>query len=204
MGNANRLANDDLALLEMLTWKVRLVAEPQLAPAIKPNPIDLVRKGFLRSRIIQAKVIACRQPLATWRAGQAPPDFHALAWCLENRLRQARPSRCQVLWATPKCTRLLGGCGGSIRQPTQVEHDLALAGVFLARASIDPASWDAWLGEDVWRQQLTRREKVPDAVLVNDHGKATLAIEYGGAYSAERLRAFHRHCARQSLPYELW
>jgi len=29
-------------------------------------------------------------------------------------------------------------------------------------------------------------------------------IEFGGAYSAERVRDFHEDCVQHNLPYQLW
>jgi hypothetical protein len=86
----------------------------------------------------------------------------------------------------------------------QVEHDLGTAAMFFRRNELDSSNWDQWLGEDILRQTARRRQPIPDAAHCSTDGMIRLAIEFGGAYSADRLRRFHLHCRRCSLPYELW
>jgi hypothetical protein len=62
---------------------------------------------------------------------------------------------------------------------------------------------EAWRSEDLLAP--TRRgEKCPDAFIVNQAEDVCCVIEFGGAYSAARVREFHDDCAERSLPYQLW
>ena len=47
-----------------------------------------------------------------------------------------------------------------------------------------------------------RGVKVPDA-MVRD-GRYVTAIEFGGEYSSDKLRQFHRYCENESFGYEVW
>ena len=48
-------------------------------------------------------------------------------------------------------------------------------------------------------------DAILDAVLADDpEGGVRLALEFGGAYNARRVRAFHEHCVAEGLAYELW
>ncbi len=46
--------------------------------------------------------------------------------------------------------------------------------------------------------------KDPDAFLLDREGNTLRVIESGGKYDAERVEAFHEHCAGHRMPYELW
>jgi len=67
----------------------------------------------------------------------------------------------------------------------------------------NPQRAAAWRGEDLMAD--TRRgEKLPDAFIVNARGEVSSVVEFGGAYDAERICAFHEDCVNRTLPYELW
>ena len=62
---------------------------------------------------------------------------------------------------------------------------------------------DHWLSED----QLPKSWPLdvrPDAVLLDVAGEPSVAIEYGGAYSAHRLEQLHDGFVSIGLGYELW
>ena len=40
--------------------------------------------------------------------------------------------------------------------------------------------------------------------LLDDAGNTLRVVESGGKYDAERVAAFHEHCAENRLTYELW
>jgi hypothetical protein len=67
----------------------------------------------------------------------------------------------------------------------------------------DPQAAEQWVGEDIAGGDQFGGN-VPDAVLSDPQDGMRLAIEFGGAYNAERIRSFHHCCARRGLPYEVW
>jgi hypothetical protein len=55
-----------------------------------------------------------------------------------------------------------------------------------------------WIHEDANRETRVRGELVPDAIV------GLTAIEFGGRYRADKLRAIHRGHAMAERPYEIW
>jgi hypothetical protein len=115
------------------------------------------------------------------------------------------PRRTTVYIATRKAANQFGGrLRGAIKYDLQAPHDLGVAQVYLQLLRTDPRAAECWVGEDILRLSR-RRQKLPDAAITDGPDKRIFtAIEFGGAYDAERLRGFHRHCAAPKLPYQLW
>lgn len=203
-----QLNKPDLALLDLLTWRLRVATETQL---LRLDETSVCRLPTLRRQrlICCQNLVACVpvmvEPIFAWSPGQAGPDCGALCWRLEHRRQRLAPQRVRVYWATALALKLMGSSGTGLRQPMQIEHDLGTSAVFLRHWQQDPDVAQKWLGEDLYRLSYRPKGKVPDAVLCDADGNVTKAIEVGSAaYSAARLGAFHRHCAKLLLPYELW
>ena len=98
-----------------------------------------------------------------------------------------------------------GGVGGRLRQPMQLQHDLAVTAVYIARQKDTPED-ETWVGEDAYRVLLHPRAlvKVPDALIVDQQHKPRRVVELGGMYGPRRLRGFHRYWASRRIPYEIW
>lgn len=201
------LNDDDMQLLDLLTWRVRLATEAQLEefqPGMANRVHYLAAAGFVHSAPMVVSVCETIEPLLRWFPGKNSPRFSALAYQLDKRRFSAPREKNRIFWAAARAVQLVGGVGGRVRQPLQVEHDLGTTQVFLRRRLRDPDSNSCWLGEDCLRLYFHPRGKIPDAVLCNAKGRIDLAIEFGGAYSAKRIRQFHCHCQRQGFGYELW
>jgi hypothetical protein len=99
--------------------------------------------------------------------------------------------------------RLVGGCGGTVWQPLQIEHDLHVTEMFLQTQHRQPAWAVGWISEDAYRRRHPGG-KVPDAAIVDADGQVERWMEFAGSYSAPRIRAFHRCCVREAVPYVLW
>ena len=93
--------------------------------------------------------------------------------------------------------------GGRLKRPHQVTHDLHVAALYLRLLQADPRAANAWT-LDLHLTTERKNQKLPDAVLKNPDGSDGRVIEFGGAYPARRVQAFHEDCLRRSLPYELW
>jgi len=140
-----------------------------------------------------------------WLPGMPEPPWHSISWQLQRRYSAARPVRVWISWATRPAVALVGGTGGRLRQPLQVQHDLGVAAVYVSRRS-QPCSDKQWIGEDAYRSLLrsSDRSKIPDALIVDQHNRICRAIEFGGLYSPARLEGFHRYWAKKGIPYEIW
>jgi hypothetical protein len=148
------------------------------------------------------------EPIASRLPGQPAPDFGALAWQLEKRWRNVTARRVTILWATPRAARLLGGTAPFDRRASQVEHDLGTASVFVRLQATRPELADQWIGEDILRRDYApycpSLKRIPDGALVSG-GEIIRVVEYGGQYSAARLRRFDAHFYKKHrIPYEIW
>lgn len=205
-----RLTLLHLQILIILTWCARVATESQLARKLNVEPRQLRSQlRTLRKRRLVAyrtTTIADFQltgPLTASEPGTRT-DFGALAWILEQRWREAPRCPARVVWATRLATRIVGGVSGQLRQPLQVQHDLGVTEILVGRSQ-EPST--QWLGEDAYRAfwSPSRKDKVPDAVIIGTDEEVCRVIEFGGRYSRAGLEAFHLHwLVRHGTPYEIW
>jgi len=163
----------------------------------------LTKDGWLKThQVLSRPVTPLAQPLVFWMRGNESPDFEELSRRLHKRAR-AEASVTTVVVATRK-TRELFGSGGATGQIklTQTTHDLHVGEVFL---SYRQHNFDQrrWVGEDAFRDSWPIRQR-PDALLLDEQGNFTRAVEYGGDYSVERLATLHDALARIGMSYEIW
>ena len=90
-----------------------------------------------------------------------------------------------------------------ILAPSQATHDIHLGALYLKLMKDAPTIAAGWIGEEILAP-TREHQKLPDAILHDREGRPRLVIEFGGAYPADRLQAFHEDCAERALPYELW
>ena len=210
-----RLDDVQLRLLTTLTWRCRSAGEAQAAigTGMTVSEIRRARRGLEQLGLVDSSKVTVVEfqlngPLATSDDSPADRDWGAVAWALEQRWSNARHCRERIMWATPRATEIVGGVGGRLRQPLQLQHDLGVTEVWAMRGKQEGSSW---LSEDVYRAlwQLDSKAKVPDAVIVNrnemDERKSLSGvIEFGGRYSRKRLQEFHRFWSRKGIYYEIW
>ncbi|MDA8562877.1 hypothetical protein N9L06_00330 [Mariniblastus sp.] len=167
----------------------------------------LKRKGLVESFICNEIVLELQSPLAVWQAGdESSANFSKIAWRARARFLNAKIQEHQILIATELAERLLGGVGGSLRQPNQVMHDLGTSSVYVTREAEKNQSPNAWTGEDVirrsWRHLGMR--KIPDAAFIENENIVNV-IEFAGRdYGKAYLEKFHRYWQRQATSYEIW
>lgn len=186
-----------------LTSCVRVSTERQLVrfhlQAGQPCPLrHLCDAGWLTKCSVNLALRQITCPLIRWPSTHEP-DFEHIAWKLTKPSALAPET---IYWATRRAAELTGGIGGCLRQPLQVEHDLLVTETYLCRRDIDPATAQTWVGEDILRRDFPHLRMIPDALLTDDHGQPSCAIEIGGKYGAAKLRKFFR--AFQHLALEVW
>ena len=199
-----------LEVLRLLTNKVRAATRDQLVAANEswsPALLDELVRGRLLNEANLSLVVppARRRPYASWQPMQAPPPFGAISWRGRQRIRAGAAQPTRIYWATRRAARTVGGIGGRLRQPWQLQHDLGVTSVYLLLCRTDPGLVEHWVGEDVYRREFgqRRKEKLADAFLLNPTGQVYRVIEFVGDYSTGRLRAFHRFWSHRRIPYEL-
>jgi hypothetical protein len=157
---------------------------------------------IFKVRVPVREIPAAEKPLATWTEGANAPQFDSLVVKIRDRWQTAPTKVTSIYLAGPAAAGLLGyRTAGRLKRPLQASHDIGLAGVYLAVRRDRQELATFWYGEDVAPKQLG---SVPDAIYIDGDGKRSLAFEFCGLYSANRLRSFHRHCAGRRLRYELW
>jgi hypothetical protein len=110
-------------------------------------------------------------------------------------------TRCVI--ATAHAARRAGGYGGQRPRPAECTHDLHVSALYLELRRTVPELAATWIHEaEIFRTRPGGVGKVPDALVRLPLG--TKVIEFGGAYGAQKLAAFHRYCAQEGLPYEIW
>ena len=212
-----QLTTNDNLVLKILTWYVRLLSLEHLQRILRATcqPCSsasrlvgrLANSGLLQSKTTALTFIEASAPLWIWQPGEFRPDYHGLAWQLERRWQRAHPRRLTICWATDRAARFFGGVAEFTKRASQVEHDLGTASVLVQLYEEHPELASRWVGEMILRRDYAPRQrwlrKIPDAAILDEHRPVTL-IEFGGQYSVEHLRRFHRHCARYQLPYTIW
>ncbi len=207
------LTQRDREILQALSLKVRLFNQRQLAEHWWNGDLANARRrlkrfaqvGLLTQIMVPTRALPPLEvPLVRWKPGDPQPEAGHIAYQCQNRwrMRAVRPS---TVWiATEQAAQIYGGKSrGELKHATQATHDLGVAAVWLRLRNIAPHWADAWRGED--QLAHTRQgEKVPDAFLVDTNNTVQCVIEFGGAYDADRVKAFHADCAARSLPYQLW
>jgi len=160
------------------------------------------QKLAVQTRVPVREIPASQNPLVTWRVGAEAPKFDSLVVKIRDRWQSAPTKVTSIYLAGPVATRLLGyETAGRLKRPLQASHDIGLAGVYLAVRRDRPELAKFWFGEDVAPKQTG---SVPDAIYIDADGRTSLAFEFCGLYSVNRLRSYHHHCAERRLRYELW
>ena len=166
----------------------------------------LRRLGLIEHKRMAMRLFAVDRPLFTWEPGTPPPNYGALVWQFEKRLRALKPQVVTVYWATRRAADMFGGTAPRLGHGGQFEHDLGLTEVYLARARHDLDSVACWIGEDLLRQRFSGPllRRVPDAAISGPDGTITTFIEFCRQYPVKKLKGFHAHCRRHAIGYELW
>lgn len=215
----------DLALVAALCGPVRLFSWDQVRtwwPGAGTDPgadsasgrraarrrlaVLVARRLLTRHRLSARPAVWPTGPVARWPAGGGGCDFDAVARVLAGRWRRP-PVATTVYRATRRAVNLLGGVARHRPAPGyQASHDLGVSAVYLHYLRERRAEVVLWRGEDeLPRRGAAAGRKRPDAVL-HDGRRPVRAVEFGAAYPADRLRAFHDDCAGRTppLPYEIW
>lgn len=208
------LTSRDEQVLAALASRVRMLAIEQIAATWWSESADPTRYAAKRMRALEQGGYADRfqanahpmltldAPVLAWNPGDEQPDFGAAGYRLKSRWTRA-PRTVAVYAASRLYARRVAGYGGRIKRPLQATHDLHVAAIYLRLLRTAPALAAAWVGEEGLAPDR-KDEKLPDAVLVDPEGRPRLVVEFGGAYDADRVRAFHADCEARSLSYQLW
>lgn len=209
------LTTRDEEILDTLTLRVRYLSLAQLARTWWAETTDPLANATLRVRHLEQAGFLIRftamarpefpltRPVITWQPHDPAPDLGAASYQLQSRWKESARATPAVI-ATASAGHRMGGWGGRFPRQSEQSHDLMMGALYLQyRQLLSPAIITAqWISEEGLRQQKQAGEKLPDAILRTPLGDRV--IEFGGAYSREKLRLFHDYCREKALPYELW
>ncbi|MCA9262587.1 MAG: hypothetical protein KDA60_02015 [Planctomycetales bacterium] len=182
-------------LLWTLCHKVRLVTTQQIAAhfyATAPNPCrratslcrKLARAGLIEKHCCSLASINVEKPLYSWEPSNGSrPDFDRLDY--QNACRwQSAPKPETTIMATNRARALFGGFPRKVRH-NELEHDVALTGVYLRLAARAPSVAQTFQLEDSISPQLFSGRR-PDAILP---GPPLSVIDViGRGYDAKKLQ----------------
>ena len=204
----------DYNILETLANKVRAMALPQIAAAFFAG--DTANAGRRVRKLVAAKVLVKRRliarrlpringPLFAWEPMLAAPSFESLARKVTTRWLRLPTHLTDVYLATSRFSSVVGQrTTGRLAHPLHISHELGVTEVYLQIIMTRPKLAQLWVGEDGFPVKSIKRKQTPDALIVASDGQPILAIEFGGIYSAQRFKKFHRSCLARRLPYEIW
>lgn len=207
---AIRLTSRDEDLLLGLTGRFRLITTQLVANLWNSSAVYVRRRlgkleaaGLVFStRVLAHPLLDLEAPLVRWRPGEPEPNLGRVSHRLKARWTESQKLT-TVYLPTKRTAHLHGGVGGRFDYPLQATHDLHVTALYVRLAAEDPerAAW--WRGEEALRLGR-KRGKICDALIVDSRERPTLAIEFGGSYRVDRVRAFHRVMNNRRLPYEIW
>ncbi|MDZ4656135.1 MAG: hypothetical protein SH868_01010 [Bythopirellula sp.] len=190
-------------IVQLLTQCVRVVGAHQLRGLDQRQSIRLLKRlhtlGMVSVRtVIVPPDLSLTAPLFRWQPGVAPPKFDRLAWQLAARWR-GKPHKVLIASATAEtCYSVGSSFAGRVPRRTEVSHDLHVTAIYLNLARAAPERARQWIHEDALHAKREAGQLIPDAML------GGTAIEFGGRYRADKLRAIHRGHAIAGRPYEIW
>jgi hypothetical protein len=154
-------------------------------------------------RVFCHRLLPITAPLQVWAPGDAWPDPAAVSRKCKSRWTEPpRPVTAYVL--SRKARRIYGGPAPCrIKSESHVTHDAHLASLYLELVRRDPEIADLWTGEHVNAPER-KHQKLPDAVLRTREGRTLKVIDWGGAYTHERIHALIQDCAERDLPIVIW
>jgi hypothetical protein len=210
--NLGTLVQRDSEILQTLTCFVRVLTLSQVARTWWPGSTSHSAKRRLEqlhtARLIDLYLglvhpeLALEAPLLEWSPGELAPNFEKTSYRLKRRWALA-PVATWCAIATRSSAVQFGGFGGRFPRDSELTHDVHLSAIFLGLRRRSPETAALWKSEAAIRREAGRaRGPRPDAFIELPTG--TRVVEFGGAYSASKLEAFHCYCESQGLPYELW
>lgn len=209
----DRPANKSTAVKELLTGKVRVVTDRQLARYLFAGNLYPLRSARDLLHALKAKgdaeanrhvlnqELPLRDYVSRWEPGDPPPHHDRLAWQIRSRWN-GPSERVLVARATKKARILTGGLVGERPlRADEITHDVHVTALYLKFHAENPERAASWVHEDELLREGGARDAsiIPDALVVGP-----TAIEFAGRYSAAKLASIHRRLSQQQLAYEIW
>jgi hypothetical protein len=197
----------DFEILSVLAGHVRVLSIRQIAHTWWAGQKNADQNATNRFRQLENRnyvklhpftlhpVLTNLAPLFEWKPGSPAINASRVSWLAQKRWNEA-PIRTTVVTATEVSRRMLGASPGrrAIRS-REVLHDLHVAELFLER--FYPQDVERWEHEDQLIANGWQHDILPDAVV--DHADGPIAIDFIGAYSANKLATMHQAYERLGI-----
>jgi|GEM_PF-4255678 len=194
------LTHTNEKIAQLLATKVRVMTADQLAERFfqqRKSPLEcaqratrkLQQQGYADTWAGMVRQLPLEQPLLVWKPGDALPEFGKLAWVNHKRWRAQGPRKTRCLTSTDKAKARFGGLSRQPR-PHELEHDVAVAEVYLLLGNKSAIAAEAWHHEDSLPNKPGKR---PDAII---HRKEELVFVdvLGRGYSRQKIEhIWHEH-----------
>ena len=201
----------DEAILYALARCVRLLSVRQVSQirqstdaSARRRAKHLAERGLVQEVVLLAQSLrGIAGPLARWKPGQAVPDAPRVSRAAVRRFADCPLKRIRAITATRRTLCHYGLDGRAPLNRYQQSHDLGLSEVFLYFLRRWPRlTWRCWIGEDAFRDERERGEKIEDAQLCDPRTAETLlVVEFVGKYRPGRVAAFINEMTRRGLPF---
>lgn len=201
-------------MLDTLVRRVRVLTLEQIARTWFAHTVTprrhadirlarLERAGLIhRDSMIAHPELLLDTPMAAWNPGDAPPALRSISRLAASRWLAPAQSQ-KLVVASRMAGTWLGGRGGRWPRPSELSHDITLAGVFLWFRTHEPDWATAWISEDLLgREGFRGEDRRPDALIITP--EVRVAVELAGVYRVEKLLDFHAFCEQRGLPYQIW
>ncbi len=141
-------------------------------------------------------------PVFTWAPGVDAPNAERLSWILRSRWTKP-PKRTTVIVPTRKAAGLVGGNAVHPPRSRALLHDIHVSAIYLLMRERNRNIADGWLHESTLYGNGFGKNGLPLPDAVIDLDQPTF-IDFGGSYSAAKVRKLHRGYAAQGMAYQLW
>lgn len=209
------LTSRDREILEVITQRVKLLTIPQVARTWWRDSVHAIsgarrrlaaleRQGMVQSFTVFAHPeLPLLEPAFIWTPNEKAPNFDELSYQLCSRWTAPFQPVTAVI-ASRAAANYFGGHGARFPKQVEENHDVHLAAVFLSIRATRPGWAEHWISEQRIRSSRPDApgEKLPDAMV--RMGGMERVIDFGGSYSAPKLRGFHHWASDKKLSYELW
>ncbi len=201
-------------LLHALTHHVRVLTVDQVARTWWPHtkrPRNNAKKRLQElenQKLVSLQTILARpeidleEPVFNWKIGDPKPDFGPIAYRLKARWKEPLEPTDVVIASRDTKLHYGGYIGGRMPRESEATHDINLAKVYLQFRQEQPELLDFWVSEaQQYAEGGGKNQRLPD-VIIRDGEAVQMIIEFAGAYSKQKLQAFHDEA--KQIPYQLW
>lgn len=204
------MMNSDRITVRQLAMAVRYISIPHLQRLRKCShrtsrrlAARLIRNGWAKHCRLLVQRLEITSPIAFWKVGQVRPDAARISRIGISRLLDVPLEDVDAITATNQTLRHFGLDPRPQLKRFQQTHDLGLSETFVYFHQRWPRlTSTCWIGEDCFRPDRERGDKIEDAQIVHRHtGEPMLVVEFIGKYKTPRVQSLLDDIAERQIPF---